>query len=314
MSNIIEMPKVGISGKVLSWEVINDDGSIDQSCYKPSDNLVLNSGISIFCNANWGAINQDPWSFFSIGTGTSEPSATDTALTSKSYAGTCEYTAYNSTTYSTDGSDPYYIYTQRGVQTPLGALNGTYGEIGFSRTSTGQLFSKHRLKDELGNPTTITVTSTQQLRLKYVVVLCLSPSTVTTGTINISGIGNINYEAKWQSTSFNYIVRLFNMIDANIRMSSVHSDFTFTNIGSSPPQPSSANNTSFTRQYVSDTPGSADIYNTSFWSVDVANNTWYGIVSPNPTNRCFMVKFETPFVKANTHTMHFTIKYTIGRS
>lgn len=313
MSNVIEMPKIKISGKVLQWEVINADGSIDQSCYRPSDNIITDVGLDMF------ASGVDSWTlwytYFCIGTGTTEPSATDTQLASRSYTGTCAYASYDSTTYSTVGSDPYYIYIQRGVQTPLGSLNGTYGEIGFSRASNGStLFSKHRLKDENGDPTTISISSTQQLRLKYVVVLCISPSTSTTGTININGLGNIDYEAKWQSTVLTYILRSFNMTDLNVRMSSLHSDFTFTDIGTSPSLPAYTNETSFIRQYISDTPGYAEVHSTSTWSVDVANGTWYGVSAPAGNIKNFLIKFTTPFVKANTHIMKFTIKTTIGRS
>lgn len=315
MSNIIEMPKVGISGKVLQWEVINADGSIDQSCYRPSDNMVLNSGIPVYCYSNWGSESQWFWATFCIGTGTAEPLATDTRLTSQSYAGSCVFTEYNSTTYSTAGSDPYYIYFQRGVLTPLGALNGTYGEIGFCVANGSNLFSKHRLKDELGNPTTITVSSAQQLRLKYVVIFNPSPSTSTTGTINISGIGDIGYEAKWQLMTFPTFRQIYDMYDANTRMVTNSSGIlSLGNIGTQPGNPSYSYNTSYTKTFVTPTPGVGEIYHNAYWDVNTANVTWYGIVVPAHGSKVYIINFQTPFTKVNTHTMRFTIKYTIGRS
>lgn len=320
--NTIKMPKIGISGKVLQWEVINADGSVDQSCYRPSDNIILDSGLDFITIASANNIDYLSY-YFCIGTGTTEPSATDTTLTAETYRSTCMYDTYHSTTYSPNESDPYYIYRQRGVQTTLGALNGTYGEIGFApygySTINSGLFSKHRLKDESGNPTTITVSSSQQLRLKYVITFHISPSTITTGTINVSGIGNIDYEAKWQYTELKaleyhlsgpYIIQ-FNYGNFN----AVTSPITFDNIGATPIALSAANRSQSITQpsYVT---GSYENYRTANWTVDQCNATWYGIaLASSPLNYpMFVVKFATQFVKANTHAISFTMKVSWGRA
>ena len=319
MNNAIETPKVGFSGKVLSWEVINADGSIDQSCYNPSNNVITDVGLDMIATKSNNLI--DKAAYFCIGTGTAEPSATDTKLTTETYRAACAYASYDATTYSAGGSDPYYIYVQRGVQTPLGALNNTYGEIGFSPTATANanVFSKHRLKDENGDPTTITVSSAQQLRLKYVLVFCLSPSTVTTGTINISGIGNINYEAKWQYGEIHFINQMFNGTSF-VKPTTDINNYTFTDIGvqNSPYTPYSTYVASATTYgtYVS---GSHERFTTGFWSVDKSNVTWYGVFLDNSSSSystypLFLVKFATPFVKDNLHSMRFTFKISWGRS
>ena len=314
MSNIIEAPKVGISGKVLQWEVINADGSIDRACYRPSDNLITDYGLDLipYVEPSYSKyLNR----YFCIGTGTAEPSATDTTLTAEAYRAECLYTSYNSTTYSAAGSDPYYCYSQRGVQTPLGVLNGTYGEIGFSFSDKydGYVFCKHRLKDENGDPTTITVTSAQQLRLKYVLVWCFSPSTVTTGTINISGVGDIDYEAKWQKPTLgNAKIPRFMCAVAGQHYDMVHfpSAISFVNIGNNYAATHLASGTS-ARAYVS---GSHEVFYIGYWSVDAGNTTIYGIGITDGNYSQFTVKFLQPFVKVNTHALTFTIKVSWGRS
>jgi hypothetical protein len=327
MNNTIETPKIGISGKVLQWEVINADGSIDRSCYRPSDNLITDVGLDMIAYYPPPELYQDHENtyskYFCIGTGTAEPSATDTKLTTETYRNRCSYPTYASTTYSANGSDPYYVYFQRGVQTPLGALNGTYGEIGFSPTLTANadVFSKHRLKDENGDPTTITVSSAQQLRLKYVIVMCASPSTMTTGTIGISGIGNIDYQAKWQNMDRWSLP--WQMMDyhgqppswfTNYSIHAIHSNLSFGDIGYSQGCGSATVASSFsTSTYVA---GSHELYRYGYWSVDVANGTWYGVSldAYAITNPIYLVKFSPTFVKANTHTMRFAIKVSWGRS
>ena len=159
--------------------------------------------------------------------------------------------------------------------------------------------------------------------LKYVLVFCLSPSTITTGTINIAGIGDIDYQAKWQSVS---------VVGANATLPALmcHTsyyimvmnglNYTFNDIGVAQAEnthkstyPTSSHSV---RTYV---PGSHERYLTGFWSVDVCNTTWYGAFLNNNSylyaaNPAFLVKFLQPFVKANTHTMSFTIKTSWGRS
>ena len=327
MNNAIETPKIGISGKILSWEVLNADGSIDQSCYRPSDNMITDVGLDMIASNPPPALYVDHDNsysrYFCIGTGTSEPSATDTTLTAETYRNRCSYESYYSTTYSANGSDPYYVYFQRGVQTTIGTLNGTYGEIGFSPTLTANanVFSKHRLKDENGDPTTITISSTQQIRLKYVIVMCASPSTMTTGTIGISGIGNIDYQAKWQNMT-KYALP-WQMLDyhgqppswySNWSMASIHSNLSFGDIGYSQGIGSATTASSFaTSTYVA---GSHELYRYGYWSVDVANGTWYGVClgAYSISNPVYLIKFSPTFVKANTHTMRFTFKISWGRS
>jgi hypothetical protein len=318
MNNIIETPKIGISGKVLQWEVINADGSVDQSCYRPSDNLITDSGLVNFASMPPDP-NLHPGYYFCIGTGTTEPATTDTRLTNETYRATCAYASYNSLTTSGVGSDPYYIYYQRGVQTPLGALNGTYGEIGFAiwqhSTINSGIICKHRLKDENGDPTTITVSSTQQLRLKYVLVFCLSPSTITTGTVNITGIGNINYQAKWQDAVHEVSIKVlftgYGAPGSTAKLYTTLSDKSFLDIGAgysySGWTVNSSNSTSYT-----------NLSRTSYgnWNVDTSNGTIYGIALVGQYNGdvMFFVKFDTPITKANTHSLSFAIKVSWGRA
>jgi hypothetical protein len=318
MSNVIEMPKIKISGKVLQWEVINADGSIDQSCYRPSDNIITDVGLDMFAS---GVNSWTLWyAYFCIGTGTTEPATTDTRLTNETYRATCAYASYDTSTFSSAGSDPYYITLQRGVQTPLGALNGTYGEIGFSinATANSNILSKHLFKDELGNPTTITVSSAQQLRLKYILIFNLTPSSQITGTVNIDGIGNIGYTAGWQDTAtmktgiFPYIL-WFPSNNSNVNhMSLYRSDFSFGLIGATHyHRDDLANVTSTTiSTYVA---GSYERYKTGYWNVDKGNGTIYGLHVGYTNYANYAIKFDTPFTKLNTHALTFQVRISWGR-
>lgn len=316
--NEIKTPKMGISGKVLSWEVINEDGSIDQSCYRPSSNMITDVGLDMLPTANLGRALYH-LTYFCIGTGTATPSATDTTLTTETYRSTCEYAPYTYSDYSSAGSDPYYAYRYRGVQTTLGVLNGTYGEIGFSQSASlgGSVFCKHRLVDEFGDPTTITISSTQQLRLSYVLIYHMSPSTSTTGTVNIDGIGDIGYQARWQKPTF-HSTGAFSFITNDNNISEVRmmpTAITLGNVGTGHSTVGSVAGTTTVDSYVA---GSHELYLNGSWSVSQANSTWYGVClynqSPSPTNSHFTIKFDSTFVKASTHILTFKLKVSWARA
>lgn len=320
MNSIIKAPKVGLSGKVLQWEVVNADGSIDKACYKPNDNVITDVGLDMLATSNGYSYNNH-WvtTYFCIGTGTVEPSATDTKLTAETYRGTCVFS--DSVTYSANGSDPYYIYQHRWAQTPLGALNGTYGEIGFSPSSTANanVFSKHILKDENGDPTTVIVSSEQQLRLHYVLTYLMSPSTTMTGTINIDGLGDVAYEAAWQwvTTSLSDIVKTMSCNYTLSMFASIQQNYSLLPIGQKQASyTSGGTGTEIISAYVN---GSHERFVTGTWNVSQGNGTWYGVFLGAPYNNInqypvFYIKFTTPIVKANTHAMSFTIKTSWGRS
>lgn len=214
--NIFTMPTVGIAGFVERWEIVNKDGSIARACYVPQKNMILNSGLDIFpklsCLSNYVPINSvysgAYLAYFCIGAGTTLPAYTDTILGDEKYRGTCSYATWDEYSSSVAGASPYYMYIQRGIETPMGALDssidGEYGEIGFSSSGStnGTLFSKFRIVDGLGNPTTIYVSSTQQLRMKYILRFQLTPDTQTHYTATITGLGSVGYTALWQYTDY----------------------------------------------------------------------------------------------------------------
>lgn len=205
--NVLTMPTVGMAGFVGEWEIVNKDGSVARACRVPQKNMILDSGLDLFYTANNQYVYTNMYSYFAIGTGTTAPSYTDTTLGAEKYRGTCTYATWKSVTYSDQGDSPYYIYFQRGVETPMGSLDssvhGEYGEIGFSNSAStdGTLFSKFRIVDELGSPTTIYVSSTQQLRLKYILRFQLIPDVSTHYASTITGIGSMGFNALWQATS-----------------------------------------------------------------------------------------------------------------
>ena len=100
-----------------------------------------------------------------VGTGITTPAVTDTAMDSHVASASA---VSGSLTGAALGVDPYYNYQVQRYRFAVGAAAGNLSEVGFSRTSTNDaLFSRARIKDGGGSPTTITVLSDEILDVYY---------------------------------------------------------------------------------------------------------------------------------------------------
>lgn len=147
------------------------------------DNLILNQGRDKLGTGSLGAsvgITQ----YAQIGTGTSTPVATQTQLDAYT-AGVVN--SSGSQTYSNSGA-PNYTWTQTYVYAfAQGAVVGNMSEVGVGWTQTnGNLFSRARILDGSLNPTTITLTSIDQLTISYSLTF-VPVTTGVPGTVTLEG-------------------------------------------------------------------------------------------------------------------------------
>jgi hypothetical protein len=143
------------------------------------DNIILNSGLN-----RWGTGTIITGA--AIGTGTSTPVATDTGLQSQTVFTTTAGTGAGIVA----GVTPNFNNTRTFVyRTALGALNGNFTEVGVGWAS-GSMFSRALILDIGGNPTSIAVTSAQQLDIFYQLSI-FPPLTDWTSTVAVSGV---NYD------------------------------------------------------------------------------------------------------------------------
>ena len=330
--SILEGPQLGLSGTVQSWEVINSDGSIARACYKPHSNLITNYGLeSLYLRNNsggWGSYAWDVTKYIAIGTGTAEPTITDTRLGTEVFRGERNYDAYNADSYSPAGGvDGYYYVTRtRGYQTNLGDLNNDVSEIGFSPDPTpngASLFSKHRLKDEYGNPTSIRVNSDQQLRIKYIVSISVTPITTYTGSFELSGYTptTINYTAGWQSCSqFDFVA---NTTWQSLNMYFFSTSASFNPIGAAASVVSTPTKVSqSTASLSSDLSGG--YYVLRDYTISTSQCTWPTGIAGVAIN-CYTpgawtyvyswwMNISPPIIKPDTHRMTLRMKFSWGRA
>ena len=141
-------------------------------------NLVLDTGLDRF----GAALTHN--SFCRIGTGTTAPANGDTALQSQS----ASTQTIISNSASNAGASTYATTTTTVWEFALGAVVGNMAEVGVGWTAStaSTLFSRARINDAGGSPTTITVLVTDILQVSYRFTIYPQVTDVT-GNVTISG-------------------------------------------------------------------------------------------------------------------------------
>lgn len=177
----VGMPRLGVSMKGRYQLRVLDAYGIEKRRTPWFDNIILDSGLN-----RWGTGTIIAGA--AIGTGTSTPAAGDTGLQTQTTFTTTTGTGHNAITAGTASN---YNNTRTFVyRTGLGDLNGNYTEVGVGWVS-GSMFSRALILDGGGTPTTLSISSAEQLDIVY--QLSVYPPIVDTGptTITISGV---NYD------------------------------------------------------------------------------------------------------------------------
>ena len=142
------------------------------------DNLILNAGLNRMGTA--AIING-----CMVGTGTATPAATDTALQAQVAHTT---TAPFADSYGADTTENY-LRIRKYFRFAEGVAAGNLAEVGVGWAS-GRCFSRARILDGSGNPTTITILSDESLDVTYELRV-YPPTTDVTGTLTLN---SINYD------------------------------------------------------------------------------------------------------------------------
>ncbi|MBN7848380.1 hypothetical protein J0L38_01115 [Stenotrophomonas maltophilia] len=119
------------------------------------NNLIVNAGLNYMGSSDGYLTN------CLVGSGSSDPQPTDTQLQTR----VASTTTTNETTYGSNVS-PRYGWKRITFRFAAGAAAGNLSEVGVGWSSTA-VFSRARILDGAGNPTTITVLSDEVLDVTY---------------------------------------------------------------------------------------------------------------------------------------------------
>lgn len=181
----IDLGEIGLKFKGRFKCVLNEgtDREVSTGWFH---NLVLDSGLDRFATTS---PNLFTWAC--VGTGTNAPANSDTTL--QSYVASTSNLLFDSGTNA--GPSTYVAQCQMHWTYTLGSVVGNMAEVGVGWASGGgSLWSRALILDSGGSPTTLTVTSSDQL-IVYYELTCTPTLTDVTGTIAISGT-NYNYTGR----------------------------------------------------------------------------------------------------------------------
>tara|TARA_R100001132_G_C3275829_1_gene99968 strand:- start:16977 stop:17855 length:879 start_codon:yes stop_codon:yes gene_type:complete len=139
-------------------EVLKDNEVVRESCW--SDNVIVNNFLN---NVASDSGNTGGLSSVAVGTGTSEPSVTDTSLDNQ-VATTSNDVSNNEINQIT--TVPYYCSLTYVFIFNIGDVSGNITEVS-ANSFTGGIVSRALFRDEFGDPTSVTVLADEQLRITY---------------------------------------------------------------------------------------------------------------------------------------------------
>lgn len=138
-------------------DAVAEDGTVRELA-PWQQNHVLNTGMDIL-----GSGSTTMMEYCSVGTGSTAPADTQTALVAR--VATVSRTGAN--TYGASGSVPYYGWLRGVFDFPAGTATGNIAEIGLSNSAGSTCYTRALIRDAGGTVTTVTVLSTESLRVTY---------------------------------------------------------------------------------------------------------------------------------------------------
>lgn len=184
-------PQIGVSlqPQEMHWQILGPDGRVIRESEQPLHNLVLNNAKELAATYRFSTLNM----YAKVGTGSSIPSATQTALDNQvADTNSIPSGESDSVTYVSPG-----VYDVRRVRefTAAQVRGNNLTEWGWGPVSgIGNLMSRELFRDANSTPITLTLGTDQNLRLIYKTRITISPApnTATPASITIANLGTYN--------------------------------------------------------------------------------------------------------------------------
>jgi len=300
----------GISGEYRMIVTKPDGSTFDTGWF---DNLILNQGLDRIGNGGLNPIFQ----FCRVGTGTSTPVVTQTSLDAQIAASN----SIGAATSTANSGSPLYettlvntcVFTQ-------GSVVGNITEVGIGWATTGStLFSRALILDNLGAPTSITLTAIDQLTVYYRVRI-VPPLTDYTGSVVIA------------STTYNYTSRVASVGSfGNVQwiftydyFSSPGASATYaagSTLGAITAYGPTGTQSGATGSVSNGTYTNGNYYKDSTWSWSITQGNATGGIqairfSWGQTYQPFgfQIRFDTPIPKTNTNVLTLVMRFTWYRA
>ncbi len=288
------------------------------------ENLITNAGLDRIGANNIQLRNM--LAYMGVGTGSTAPANTDTALVAEISPTTTHRTNSNGGIVDVIASGASFTYwSVKRVRLFLEAqANGNLTEVGwFDVNSGGTMWTRQLFKDGGGTPTTIVKTSSDQLRVTYELRV-YPPTSDVVNTVTISGTmytytiraSEIDDQSTWGGMGSGILGILGDFTNTTRINRAFETDTLGTTSGSPAGSPADADSTSLSSYSSSN----YFLDSTSVWEPTSANfATGIGsmkVWGANPSaaqNQIFQVSFSPKFAKDNTKRLTITERRSWGR-
>lgn len=290
---------IGVSGE-YKYQKLDAAGHVkEESDWFP--NIIVNGGLDRYLNSTSLSLSS-----CSVGTGTSTPAATDTAL-DNSIATSSGSATLSNLSYQVSIA-PYYVERTYTFNFTLGDVVGNITEVGITHNGSG-LFSRALFLDGMGDPTSITVLADEQLRIIYK-LRKQAPEIEPTPTVD-------GYDLIIRPCSFDHSARGWNPLSTHYATSS--STFNWIaksgSIGSITSTPGGANlggTADFTWDSYTDGQHYRDV--TLSWSTSNGNGTIQSFFIENINSQDgWQFGVDPSIVKTNEDILTISLRYSISR-
>lgn len=178
---LLETAPVYIEG-LIGWELIRNGQVVRSS--PPQRNLIVTAALNGMGN---GTSITTQTTYCAVGSSSTAPASSDTSLVAQVDVRT------NSNGGFADvfASGPSFAYWEKTITRLFTEtqVNGNLTEVGFfSAAVAGTMFNRQLLKDNLGNPTTITKTNADQLKIILKIRVYPNTTIVNQPAVDISGV------------------------------------------------------------------------------------------------------------------------------
>lgn len=278
------------------------------------DNLIVNGGMDALGSGS-NVIPNTLYAYCGVGTGNTTPANTDTALVAEILPRENNNAGIGDTkTYQSGSPDFIKFVTVRQFATT--EANGNLTEIGFFGTPTGgTMFSRQLIKDGVGNPTTLTKTSSDQLRITYEIDVYPPQTDAVFLAQNISGTNyditgraqNVSQANCWLNllTNFNGICNVNATAVADSLLTSALTTRTSLSTPAGTTAASSRTNAAYTN-------GSFQRDITDVWNTATGNGTWVTVGTPCTAGTTYLFGWGLSPSLVKNSTQQLTWNYRVA--
>jgi len=330
---------IGISAKGrFGISVLDKNGKI-----KKEKSISNTSNVVTYSGAYQALINSTSSLFgiytASMGTGTVEITRSATGLGSRA-SGSTGQTSASRVGNEVDNLDGTSTLTlSRTLSFSLGSQVGTFSEVGVYTPFDGEVFIAGQLiKDEFGNPTTITVLSDEQLVVTYILEWTVPNASqlIGTGSVTDADSNVYNYEVYSQPYFSNFAIndsytvsRYFSALDDEVGFFAANGTTSLFNtgdvgggFGSGTVVHDGAGTVTYTTQTITLSPAAGDFTDLVYLSFytgnsdsaadgGVANTTTNTATSSNSSRYPLLIKFVDPISKTSSQSFSIQASFTV---